>query len=128
MATFYQTQRDETYLICEYSEAIEKEGGHLFSKFRQILNSYTLFHVSFFFLALLELSLFSISIFNYSESVAFIITLASMVLTIFSYLILNYYFQGKKSEQFKELRSNFAASCKKHIVPTLQPLQKAPFN
>ncbi len=119
MATFYQTQRDETYHIHEYADKIEKEGVHLFSKFRQMLNSYTLFHASFFLLALVELSIFSISIMNYTESIAFIITLASIVLTIFSYLILNYYFQGKKVEQFRELRANFLQSCKKHIVPSL---------
>ncbi len=119
MATFYQTQRDDTYQIHEYADHIEKEGAALFSKFRQTLNSYTLFHASFFFVALLEVFMFSLSLINYRESIAFIITLASMVLTIFSYLILNYYFQGKKNEQFHELKTNFHQACKKHVTSTL---------
>jgi tetratricopeptide (TPR) repeat protein len=119
MATFYQTQRDDTYQILEYAEQIEKEGAHLFSKFRQMLNSYTLFHASFFFVALIEATIFSLSFISYKESVAFIITLASMVLTIFSYLILNYYFQGKKNEQFNDLKIQFLQSCKKYSTPSL---------
>lgn len=119
MATFYQTQRDDTYQILEYADQIEKEGSQLFSKFRQLLNSYTLFHASFFLVAFIETSFFFLSFINYKESVAFIITLASMVLTIFSYLILNYYFQGKKNEQFSDLKTQFIQSCKKHVTSSL---------
>ena len=119
MATFYQTQRDDTYHVQEYADRIEKEGSFLFSKFRQTLNSYTLFHATFFLLTIIELTIFSFSVLNYTESIAFIMTLASLILTIFSYLILGYYFQGKKGEQFRELRTHFHNGCKKHIVPTL---------
>lgn len=119
MATFYQTQRDDTYHVQEYADAIEKEGSLFFLKFRQLLNSYTLFHASFFLVAILELVIFSLSILNYSESIAFIMTLASMILTLFSYLILNYYFQGKKQDQLKELRNHFLQSCQKRALPPL---------
>ncbi len=119
MATFYQTEQPETFQVHEYAEKIEHEGFQVFSKFRQILNSYTFFHVSFILVTVIEALIFSISILSYSESIAFITSLASLVLTIFSYLILNYYFQGKKSEQFTQLRTQFIQSCKKHILPSL---------
>ncbi len=119
MATFYQTQATETYPIQEYADSIEKEGSLLFSKFRQLLNSYTFFHISFFLIALVEVAILSISIFNYKESVAFIITLGSLILTLFSYFILGYYFQGKKGEQLQELKTQFYQACRKHIIPTL---------
>ena len=119
MATFYQTQTEEAYPIQDYADSIEKEGSYLFSKFRQLLNSYTFFHVSFFLVFILELAILSISIFSYKESIAFIITLASTLLTLFSYFILGYYFQGKKIEQFKELKVHFYQACRKHVLPAL---------
>ena|SRR3990167_8289245 len=119
MATFYQTQRDDTYHIHEYADSIEKESSRFLTKFRQLLNSYTLFHASFFVVALMEIVIFSLSLLNYAESVAFVITLASMILTLFSYLILNYYFQGKKIEELRKLQIHFLQACQKLALPTL---------
>ena len=119
MATFYQTRQDDTFQIHEFSEKIEKESHQTFSKFRQILNSHTLFHASFILASLIEIFIFIVSIVNYKESLAFILTLSGMILTLFSYLILNYYFNGKKLEQLKELQIHYLQACKKHILPSL---------
>jgi tetratricopeptide (TPR) repeat protein len=119
MATFYQTRQDDTFHIHEYAEKIEKESQLTFSKFRQVLNSHTLFHASFVVATIIELFIFTLSIINYKESLAFILTLSGMILTVFSYLILNYYFAGKKIEQLKDLQIQYLQSCKKHIDPNL---------
>ncbi len=76
-------------------------------QFKTVTRSYTLFHIVFFSLGLLELVSFILffSFFTKSSLVAF--ALAAILLTVFSYFVLLFYYQGKKPEQLFELRKQF---------------------
>ncbi len=76
-------------------------------QFKTVTRSYTVFHIVFFSLGLLELVSFILffSFFTKSSLVAF--ALAAILLTVFSYFVLLFYYQGKKPEQLFELRKQF---------------------
>lgn len=79
----------------------------ILKQFKTVTRSYTVFHIIFFSLGLLELVSFILffSFFTKSSLVAF--ALAAILLTVFSYFVLLFYYQGKKPEQLFELRKEF---------------------
>lgn len=84
-------------------------------QFKKIVHSHLFFH--FFFISLLAAEaitfLFFLIFFFKPSLIAF--SLAALLLTGFSYLILIFYFQTKKPEQLLELRNWFMLLCKKEM-------------
>lgn len=115
MATFYQTDHDTNFGFHRFSHMVETQVHTALHKFQRILNSYALFHLSFLTLLALQLITTLILLITNPISPIFAISLASVFLTFFSYLIINYYFQEKKPDQFVEIKKEFFESCKKII-------------
>ena len=84
-------------------------------RFKKIVRSYVFFHL--FFLGLLASEViaffFFLTLLFQTSLIAF--SLAAILLTGFVYLILLFYFQTKKPEQFLELRNFFMLLCKKGL-------------
>lgn len=83
--------------------------------FKKILHSYVIFHALFSSLFLVELilifSLYSLKM----RTIGFAISLFCFVLTIFTFLVLLFYFQAKKPEQLKQLKDWYLVVCKKSM-------------
>jgi len=83
--------------------------------FRKILRSYVTFHTIFISLFSLEIvsliSLYSLD----KKTVLFAIAIFSLVLTLFTYLVLLFYFEAKKPEQLKQLKDWFLSVCKRTL-------------
>ncbi len=98
--------QQEIEAICQYT----------LKKTRKTLLSYSCFHLgAFAFLALQLIAvLFSLATFSQNISAAFFI--ASLFLSSFSYMILLFYFQAKKPDQFLHLQKNYLEQIEK-IIP-----------
>ncbi|GAB4187048.1 MAG: hypothetical protein Tsb0015_05380 [Simkaniaceae bacterium] len=83
--------------------------------FKKVLRNHTIFHFIFFALILLETSLFFFFISIQQKNYFIPITLAGIFLTFFSYLVLIYYFQAKKPEQFLGIKNSFLKVCKQTL-------------
>ncbi len=88
-------------------------------QFKKIIRSYVFFHL--FFLGLLagEVITFFLSLTLLFQTSLIALSLAAILLTGFAYLILLFYFQTKKPEQFLELRNFFMLLCKKGLPKNL---------
>ncbi len=115
MATYYQTESSENLNINQFAHLVESECRNALGKFKSILTSYALFHLTFALLSLAQLTLIFALLFTHPTSPFFAIAIASLLLTICSHLIITYYFQGKKPIQFRELETNFYHACVKCI-------------
>lgn len=115
MATFYQTDHDANIGFHRFSHLIETQVRSALGRFKGILNSYALFHLTFLTILSLQLVFSLILLFTSPISPIFAISLAALFLTFFSYLIINYYFQEKKPDQFLEIKKDFFEGCKKII-------------
>lgn len=83
--------------------------------FKKILHSYVVFHASFSLLFIVE-SGFLLSLhFLEKMSVLFAFGLFAFVLTLFTYLVLIFYFQTKKPEQLRQLKDWYLSVCKKSL-------------
>ncbi len=115
MATYYQTESSETLHTNQFAHLVESECRVALGKFRSILTSYALFHLTFALLAVTQLALVIGLLLTTPTSSIFAISTASLLLTICSHLIITYYFQGKKPIQFRELETNFYHACVRSI-------------
>ncbi len=116
MSTFYQTDHNNKLHFDEFEHLVEDQCQIALGKFKQILNNYALFHFSFLIILTLQILLtIALSTINV-KSLPFAIMLASIFCTIFSYLIITYYFQGKKTNQFNEIKMTFFNECKKSLI------------
>lgn len=75
--------------------------------FRKLLRKYIIFHSSFFLVFLLELFFLLSLVFFYQSSYFLPMTIAGIFLTLFSYFVLFYYFQIRKSQQFIAIKNSF---------------------
>ena len=85
----------------------------ILKEFRRAVALFTRMHLLFSFLLVAELLLFIP--FGAKSTIAALI-LGGLFITIFSYIILLFYFQAKKPEQFLHLREQFLQSCRQHIL------------
>ena len=88
-------------------------------KFKKVIRSYIFFHLFFMGLLLSEVITFSLSLTFLSKSTLIAFSLAGIILTAFTYLVMLFYFQAKKPEQFIELRNWFMLLCKKSLPNNL---------
>lgn len=89
---------------------------------RKVLRSYVLFHCIFTLLLTGELFFLITLYFLEKTTSLFAIGIFSLILSVFSYLILLFYFQAKKPEQFKQLKEWFLSICKKSIPEDLSQI------
>lgn len=114
MAIFYQTEQEESFQQQSLNYSMQENCQTAFSQFKQVITTYTLFHISFLSILILQL-LTTIALFGNVNSIYFAIVIGSFIMTIFSYTIIAYYFQGKKSGEFAEIMKAFSLSSKKEI-------------
>ena len=97
--------------------------------FKKIVRTYVAFHLISCFVFLCELALFFSFLGLEHRKGPLAIVIASVVLTLFTYLVLFFYFQAKKPEQFQQLKNWYILMCKKSIpddvVPSLYHLSLA---
>lgn len=107
-----QPRRKSFFNPLLFEEKVETYAESILKRFRTITRTHSLFHLFFFLLCLLEVFAFIsfFSFFTHATILAF--TLAGFLLTAFSYLILLFYFQAKKPQQFLQLRSAFLEKCR----------------
>lgn len=116
MATFYQTDAPSTsYGTDEYSDVILHQCGKAISQFKSVIRSYLLFHFAFAIFFLLQFFVFSYLLTHAPSSLSLAISLAVFLLSIFSYVILIQYFQGKKLGQFSEIQKQFFSHLKRKM-------------
>jgi tetratricopeptide (TPR) repeat protein len=115
LGTFYQTRVEEKTQDLEYPGLVAKGCDTLLRGFRSILQSYALLHLSFTTLLLIEALLTVFCLFFLEGAAFFAILFASFFLTLFSYILITHYFQGKKPEQFLLLKKEFFQECQKHL-------------
>jgi len=101
----------------------ETVDSHCFAglkQFKKIVRSYIFLH--FFFIGLLtaEIIAFCFFLTFLSQSVLIAFSLAGIVLSSFAYLVLLFYFQTKKPEQFVVLRNWFMELCRKDFPKNLE--------
>jgi tetratricopeptide (TPR) repeat protein len=88
--------------------------------FRNTTRYFSLFHLAFLSLALVELAIFLLFFSFFNHSSLFAISLASLLLTGFSYFVLRFYFQIKKPEELKQLCKTYFSSLET-ALPLLSP-------
>lgn len=115
MTTYYQTESIDSLPLHEFTDLSESECRRSLGKFKSALTSYAFFHLSFLLLALLQLTATIVLAMTIPTSPLFAISLATLLLTACSYLILTYYFQGKKPLQFDEIVKQYYYACLKHL-------------
>ncbi|MDN3507348.1 MAG: hypothetical protein P0S94_00335, partial [Simkaniaceae bacterium] len=97
--------------------------------FKKIVRTYVVFHMTSCFVFLSELILLCSFLGLEHRRGPLAIVIAGIVLTLFTYLVLFFYFQAKKPEQFQQLKNWYILMCKKSIpddvVPSLYHLSLA---
>lgn len=82
---------------------------------KKVLFSYVLFHALFILFFTLQITALAILYFLGKAPAVFSIAIFSLVLSVFTYLVLIFYFQAKKQDQFKLLKEWFLSVCKQSI-------------
>lgn len=98
-----------------FRKNVETHCSSSLKQFKKIVRSYLFFHLFFFGLLLLEIIGFSLSFSFLCKSVLVAFSIAAIILTLFSYLIIFFYFEMKKPEQFSELRNRFMRLCEQSL-------------
>ncbi len=78
--------------------------------FKQVTRKYALFHILLFILGCLELFSFVLVCSFFTKSATLAFSLAGIVLTAFSYLVLLFYLQAKKPHDLLAIHQEFAAA------------------
>ena len=97
------------------SEPLQQQLPHYYrcilSDFRKNSRAFAIFNAIFICIATLQIGLFFTLLPLMREPTTLAIILSTFFLTLFSYLILLFYYQAKKPEQLEELIQKFRASC-----------------
>jgi len=88
-------------------------------QFKKIVRSYLFSHLLFLGILLGEVIAFTLSFTFLSKSVLIVFCLAGIILTVFAYLVILFYFETKKPQQFIELKNWFMHLCKKSLPKDL---------
>jgi hypothetical protein len=102
---------DDTY----FQQNLPQVYRSILRSFRKISTSFAVFNVSYAVLFTLELSSFLFFLPLLSQSTFLAISLSCIFLTVFSYIVLLFYFLAKKPEQFVHLKDQFLSSAQKLI-------------
>lgn len=83
--------------------------------FRTISRSFALFHLIFLFLLTAEIVLFLLFFPFFTKATIIAYSIATIVLTIFSYFVLKFYIAAKKPEQLLSIRDQYIEKCKRTL-------------
>lgn len=98
-----------------YNDHINKIIHPIIPRFERLMKSYALFKLFFLLFISVEIVLILAFFTFISHSAILAISLALFFLTLFSYFILNVYYQTKKPEQYIDLKNQFIDACKSLI-------------
>lgn len=104
-------QSDSLY----YHSQINKIIQQIQPKFDRIIKWHLAFHLFFLLLGTAEVILLTIFFAYLAQSFLLALSLSLIVLTFFSYFIFRLYLQNSKKGQFKKVKAEFGAICKKLI-------------
>lgn len=102
-----------------FRKNVETHCSTCLKQFKKIIRSYIFFHLFFLSLLTTEVTAFFFFLTPLFQTSLIAFSLAAILLTGFVYLILLFYFQAKKPEQFLELRNYFMRLCKKGLPSSL---------
>lgn len=115
MSSYFENEQSFSTKSTFFRNQVLKNYKNTVVEFVRITKTISLLKLIFavgFFLEII-LSLYLILFFTRSSIIA--IVLGAMVLTIFSYVVLLFYFQAKKPSQISELQQSFISSCRHAI-------------
>jgi tetratricopeptide (TPR) repeat protein len=90
-----------------FQEKIADLSSPFISRFAKINRSYILFHTFFIVLLSIELVFFGLLCSQFLQSTAMAFWLAGIFLSVFTYLVLLFYMQGRRPERLSQLRDEF---------------------
>ncbi|MCI5051844.1 MAG: tetratricopeptide repeat protein [Simkaniaceae bacterium] len=96
----------------ELNESIEDETAGAIKRLRRVTSAYLLFHVSMVLLVVTEWIALTSLIVMLPRSGYVALCLAGLFLTVFSYLVLAYYYQAKKPEQLMQVCGDYLTRCR----------------
>jgi len=98
-----------------FQEQLPHHYRSILASFRKTARSFAVFNAIFILIAAVEVAtfLFLLPWLNGSSSVA--LMLSTLFLTLFSYLVLLFYYQAKKPDQLDDLVEGFIASCRSSL-------------
>lgn len=99
-----------------FQKGIDEISKRATDRFKHLIRSYMLFHLLVIGLIVLECIALFFLLSLYPKTTALALNLSAMILTSFTYLVLFFYFQARKPEQFAALEEVFIEECKK-ILP-----------
>ncbi len=103
----------------DFHHLIELLSASSLKSFKKVIRFYGYFHLFFLSLLFGELIAFSFLLMNRPNSTILAFFLTGFVLSGFSYLILHFYLQAKKPEQFIALRDRFLSKCQETLAKDL---------
>jgi len=95
-----------------YQQKLPQHYRSVLSNFQKCSRSFIRFNLLFSLLLVVEISLFCIFLPVLTGSSLLAIVLGGLFLTLFSYLVLLFYYQAKKPDQLNAILQRFIASCR----------------
>ena len=114
-----------THHKVDHISKIEALCDNVLKRFRALLLTSFVIHL-LAILLVISCVLFSLyTLLSHPYSLLFAISIASIVLSSFSYVLLKLYFQAQKPEQFEKLKSRFVAECETQLPKILAPQEQS---
>jgi tetratricopeptide (TPR) repeat protein len=114
------TQLEDLHFDSEFfQQKLPHHYRAVLQEFQKISSSFVHFNLLFILLGAAELTFFFSFLPLLSHSAVFAVAIGVLFLTLFSYLVLLFYYQAKKPEQLHTLLQTFIASCRTSLnLPT----------
>jgi hypothetical protein len=100
-----------------YQQKLPQHYRNVLSSFQKCTRSFVHFNLLFLTLAVLEVTIFSAFLPVSTGTTYLALALGAFFLTVFSYLVLLFYFQAKKPEQMNLILGQFISSCRSSLGP-----------
>jgi len=115
MSSYFENEQSFSSRNSFFRNQVMKNYKTTIYEFIRITKNISLLKFFFVVILVLEIVISSYLILFFSKSSIIAIDLGAIVLTIFSYVVLLFYFQAKKPAQISELQQSFISSCR-HAV------------
>lgn len=99
----------------EFQKSVDEYSVAAMKRFKKVIRTYAVYHACLLTALLVELLTFVFLLILMPKSSLLAISLAGFLLTAFAYLVMLFYFQTKKPEQFLQLRTWFVLLCKQTL-------------
>lgn len=106
-----------------FQDQIHKLAEPFVKNFGRINRAWVLFHTLFVIAMTLELIIFGLLFSSFLQSTAMAFWLAGIFMTVFSYLVLLFYLQGRRPERLMQLRDDYLDAARACIPYTLGSLE-----